>query len=81
MKIKKILDLQNHLNKLLKISNGKYIARQDADDVSLPHRLTTQINFIKKRILRLLLREPLSKTREKNSKIFLPTTKQLGNEI
>ena len=35
------------LNKLLKISNGKYIARQDSDDVSLPHRLTTQINFIK----------------------------------
>ena len=45
---KKNIGLTKSLNKLLKISNGKYIARQDSDDVSLPHRLTTQINFIKK---------------------------------
>ena len=45
---KKNIGLTKSLNKLLNISNGKYIARQDSDDVSLPHRLTTQINFIKK---------------------------------
>lgn len=74
---KKNIGLTKSLNKLLKISNGKYIARQDSDDVSLPHRLTTQINFIKKRIPRLLLREPLSKTREKkfqNIPIYSRTT-------
>ncbi len=42
------LGLTKSLNKLLKISNGKYIARQDTDDVSFPNRLTKQINFIKK---------------------------------
>ncbi len=45
---KKNLGLTKSLNRLLKISNGKYIARQDTDDVSFPHRLSTQINFLKK---------------------------------
>ena len=31
---KKNIGLTKSLNKLLKISNGKYIARQDSDDVS-----------------------------------------------
>ena len=45
---KENIGLTKSLNRLLKISSGKYIARQDSDDVSFPHRLTTQINFIKK---------------------------------
>ena len=36
------------LNKGLKLSNGKYIARMDCDDVSLPKRLSVQINFMEK---------------------------------
>ncbi len=34
------------LNKLIKLSNGKYIARQDNDDISLPLRLQKQFYFL-----------------------------------
>ena len=65
LKIKKNIGLTKSLNKLLKISNGKYIARQDSDDVSLLTQANhTKLIFIKKQILRLSLREPLSKTPE-----------------
>jgi glycosyltransferase involved in cell wall biosynthesis len=36
----------NALNALLKVSDAKYIARMDADDVSLPNRLELQLNFM-----------------------------------
>src|SRR5712692_8991358 len=36
------LGLAYSLNRGIALANGKYIARQDADDVSLPHRLATQ---------------------------------------
>lgn len=34
------------LNRGIKTSRGKYIARMDADDISLPARLKTQIDFL-----------------------------------
>ncbi len=34
------------LNKGLDLANGKYIARMDADDISLPDRLRTQVHFM-----------------------------------
>jgi glycosyltransferase involved in cell wall biosynthesis len=34
------------LNRAIKLSKGKYIARMDADDISLPSRLESQIKFI-----------------------------------
>ena len=34
------------LNKLLHLARGKYIARMDADDISLPHRLMLQVNMM-----------------------------------
>lgn len=34
------------LNRCLSVAKGKYIARMDADDISLPHRLETQVNFL-----------------------------------
>lgn len=40
--------LTNSLNKGLTLSRGKYIARQDADDVSLPSRLACQVEFLEK---------------------------------
>ncbi|WP_144864030.1 glycosyltransferase family 2 protein [Hyella patelloides] len=40
------LGLEKSLNKGLATVKGKYIARQDADDVSLPNRLQLQVDFL-----------------------------------
>ncbi len=45
---KKNLGFIRSLNKGLKIAKGKYIARMDADDVSLPHRLKVQYDYLEK---------------------------------
>lgn len=42
------LGLIKTLNKGLKMSKGKYIARMDCDDISLPKRLSTQASFMEK---------------------------------
>jgi len=39
-------DFISSLNKGLNMAKGKYIARMDADDVMLPHRLETQFQFM-----------------------------------
>lgn len=36
------------LNRGIKSSLGKYIIRMDADDISLPHRFETQVNYMEK---------------------------------
>jgi len=38
--------LTKNLQKLLKIAKGKYIARQDSDDVSFKNRLTSQVSYL-----------------------------------
>ncbi|HZG84980.1 glycosyltransferase [Paenibacillus sp.] len=43
---KKNLGLANSLNKGIKIAKGKYIARMDADDISVLNRLEKQFNFL-----------------------------------
>ena len=48
IKNKKNLSLAASLNKALKHTRGDYIARMDADDVSKPERLATQMDFMKK---------------------------------
>lgn len=40
------IGLTKSLNKGLKLAQGKYIARQDADDISLPKRLENQVKFL-----------------------------------
>ncbi len=40
------LGLTKSLNKLINFSSGEYIARQDADDYSVPERLIKQLNYI-----------------------------------
>lgn len=42
------MGLASTLNNCLDISNGEYIARQDADDYSLPERLEKQVEFLNK---------------------------------
>ena len=42
------LGVAKTLNKGLKISKGEYIARMDADDISLPDRLEKQVEFMNK---------------------------------
>lgn len=34
------------INRLLALSQGAYVARMDADDISLPHRLEAQLSFL-----------------------------------
>lgn len=40
------IGLTKSLNKGLKLAKGEYVARMDADDVSLPQRLEKQLNFM-----------------------------------
>lgn len=42
------IGLTKSLNKGLDLALGKYIVRMDADDISLPHRLKTQFEFMEK---------------------------------
>ncbi len=42
------IGLTKSLNKGVGVAKGQYIARMDADDVSLPHRFKTQIEFLEK---------------------------------
>jgi glycosyltransferase involved in cell wall biosynthesis len=42
------LGIINSLNMGIRLSKGKFIARMDDDDISNPHRLIRQINFMKK---------------------------------
>ena len=42
------LGLIKTLNKRLGLAKGKYIARMDCDDISLPKRLSVQVNFMEK---------------------------------
>ena len=45
---KRNIGLTKSLNILINKSNGFFIARQDADDISLPNRILEQINFLNK---------------------------------
>ena len=40
--------LSHSLNMGLSLAQGEYVARQDADDVSLPERLATQVEFMER---------------------------------
>ena len=48
IKNKRNLGLAASLNKALKEVQGDFVARMDADDVSLPRRLETQLEFLEK---------------------------------
>lgn len=42
------LRLPTSLNKAISLAQGKYLARMDADDICLPHRLEKQFDFMEK---------------------------------
>jgi glycosyltransferase involved in cell wall biosynthesis len=42
------LQIAKTLNKGIQLAKGKYIARMDADDISLPSRFEIQVNFLEK---------------------------------
>jgi len=42
------MGLTNSLNKALKKASGDYVARQDADDISLPNRFEEQVKYLDK---------------------------------
>lgn len=44
----KNIGLTKSLNKALKETTGNYIARMDADDISMPERIEKQLDFLKK---------------------------------
>ena len=46
---KRNLGIVKSLNKGLKLAKGEYIARQDADDISLPERLMKQVKYLDSR--------------------------------
>lgn len=50
----KNIGLVKSLNRALKYANGDYIARMDADDISMHYRLERQIEFIKKNDLSIV---------------------------
>lgn len=43
------IGLTKSLNKRITLAKGEYIARQDADDVSLPYRLEKQVQILDSR--------------------------------
>jgi len=47
----KNIGLTKSLNKAIKESGGEYIARQDADDISLPERFEEQVWFLEEQHL------------------------------
>jgi len=48
LKNKRRIGLTRSLNKAIEYAKAKYIARQDADDISLPKRLEIQLAFLKR---------------------------------
>lgn len=43
---KKNIGLANSLNRGIKLAQGEYILRMDADDISLPNRITKQVKYM-----------------------------------
>lgn len=72
------LGLIYSLNEGIKLAQGEYIARMDADDISLPNRFAQQINYFKNNPKDVLLGSYATKIDELNNKIgdfnYLPLT-------
>jgi len=49
LKNERNVGLTKSLNRALSVAQGEYVARQDADDVSMPRRLESQVRFLETR--------------------------------
>jgi len=70
-----------NLNKGLKIAKGKYIARMDADDISLPERFQIQYDFLEKHKEIFLVGSFMIAISEKNDELGIRALPQKMNEI
>jgi glycosyltransferase involved in cell wall biosynthesis len=71
------IGLTKSLNILINNSTGKVIARQDADDISFPHRLEVQLAYIKNENYEFVTSRALIKDTEKlipGISFYLPTS-------
>ena len=66
---KKNIGLTKSLNIALKEAKGKYIARQDADDISLPQRLSKEYSYLKKNPNIILIGTSVNRIDEKGNRI------------
>ncbi|MDY4524138.1 MAG: glycosyltransferase [Treponema sp.] len=68
------------LNKLIALANGKYIARMDADDISLPKRIEEQVKVLEKNNNRIVMCGcnviHIDESGRKIAKTILPVTKK-----
>ena len=74
----KRLQLTKSLNIGMQVATGKYIARQDADDISLPNRFQSQIDYMKTNIKVGVLGTSAEYINEKDETILIsrrPTNK------
>ncbi|MEI6352473.1 MAG: glycosyltransferase [Candidatus Nomurabacteria bacterium] len=71
------------LNSGMKIANGKYIARMDADDISLPERFEKQINILEKENATLCgtWAITINEDGKEISKMNYPKTSWIGNKF
>ena len=53
------IGLTKSLNKCICMAQGKYVARMDADDVSLPHRFETQLPWLEEKGHPALTMDPI----------------------
>ncbi len=67
------------LNKAINQAHGIYIARMDADDISLPQRFFEQISYIEKHPNLVLIGSSMSCI-DRNGKVFLEYNYPTGNE-
>lgn len=75
------IGLTKSLNKAIKLSHGKYIARQDSDDISDPERFKSQIEFLQNNKEYALVGTNIAKIDENSELIEINSTKYSYEEI
>lgn len=77
----KNIGLAASLNKGIQVSNGEYIARMDADDISLPNRLKSEYTYICKEKCDLISANKININEDGNILSYDPEIKRNPNKI